>query len=146
MPESYIFTTFIILIISVALWLLLREVFLWYWKVNKIVELLEKNNSLLESVLIGKNRKNPIDLPTEIENKPISEKKENGNIEPKKKEKPLSEEIQKLIKKLNFKIDHFSKFKDKIHYLVVDDLPVNVQSVKKNWHENHMRDQFKEMH
>ena len=34
-------------------------------------------------------------------------------------------------KKLNFKIDHFSKFKDKIHYLVVDDLPVNVQSVKK---------------
>ena len=45
-------------------------------------------------------------------------------------------------KKLNFKIDHFSKFKDKIHYLVVDDLPVNVQSVKKNWHENHMRDQF----
>ena len=35
-------------------------------------------------------------------------------------------------KKLNFKIDHFSKFKDKIHYLVVDDLPVNVQSTKKS--------------
>ena len=101
MTESYIFTTIIILIISIILWLILREVFLWYWKVNKIVELLEKNNSLLESVLIGKNRKNPIDLLTEIENKPISEKKENDNIEPEKNEKPLSEEIQKLIEKLN---------------------------------------------
>lgn len=102
MTGSYIFTTIIILIITIALWLILRQVFLWYWKVNQIVELLEKNNSLLESVLIGKNQ---IDLPTKIENKPISETKENRNIEPekitKKIEKPLSEEIQKLIKKLN---------------------------------------------
>ena len=45
-------------------------------------------------------------------------------------------------KKLNFKIENFSKFKDKIHYLIIDDLPINVQSPKKRWHENHMRDQF----
>ena len=45
-------------------------------------------------------------------------------------------------KKLNFKIENFSKFKKKIHYLVVDDLPINVKSPKKNWHENHGRDQF----
>ena len=45
-------------------------------------------------------------------------------------------------KKLNFKIENFSKFKDKINYLIIDDLPINVTSPKKGWHENHMRDQF----
>ena len=45
-------------------------------------------------------------------------------------------------KKLNFKIENFLKFKDKIHYLVIDDLPTDVASPKKGWHENHMRDQF----
>ena len=45
-------------------------------------------------------------------------------------------------KKLNFKIDNFSKFRDKIRYIVVDDLPINVKSTKKSWHENHVRDQF----
>ena len=45
-------------------------------------------------------------------------------------------------KKLNFRIENFSKFKDKIHYLIIEDLPTNVESKKKDWHENHMRDQF----
>ena len=45
-------------------------------------------------------------------------------------------------KKLNFKIENFSKFKNKINYIVVDDLPLNVKSPKKGWHENHARDQF----
>ena len=45
-------------------------------------------------------------------------------------------------KKLNFRIENFSKFKDKINYLIIDDLPINVTSPKKGWHENHMRDQF----
>ena len=45
-------------------------------------------------------------------------------------------------KKLNFKIENFLKFKDKINYLVINDLPVQVSSPKKGWHENHMRDQF----
>ncbi len=47
-----------------------------------------------------------------------------------------------LPKKLNFKIENFQKFKDKIQYVVVDDLPVNVKSEKKGWHDNHVRDQF----
>ena len=45
-------------------------------------------------------------------------------------------------KKLNFKFENFSKFRDKINYIVVDDLPINVESPKKGWHENHSRDQF----
>ena len=45
-------------------------------------------------------------------------------------------------KKLNFKIENFSKFKDKIIYIIVDDIPLNVISPKKGWHENHARDQF----
>jgi len=104
MTESYIFTTFIILLITIALWLILRQVFLWYWKVNKIVELLERNNSLLESILIGKDKENLIDLTVKNENKPISESKENQYKEPEKSteknEKPLSDEILKLIEKL----------------------------------------------
>ena len=44
-------------------------------------------------------------------------------------------------KKLNFKHNNFSKFKDKIEYIVVDDIPVNVVSKKKNWTPNHWRDQ-----
>ena len=45
-------------------------------------------------------------------------------------------------KKLNFNINNFNKFKNKIEYLVIDDLPADVKSNKKDWHENHMRDQF----
>ena len=45
-------------------------------------------------------------------------------------------------KKLNFDSNKFSKFKDKIIYLVIDDLPINVKQKKKNWTPNHIRDQF----
>ena len=45
-------------------------------------------------------------------------------------------------KKLNFKIENFLRFKDKIEYIVIDDLPTDVKSFKKNWHSNHIRDQF----
>ena len=45
-------------------------------------------------------------------------------------------------KELNFKKDKFLKFKDKIEYIIVNDIPLNVNSKKKNWHENHIRDQF----
>ena len=34
-------------------------------------------------------------------------------------------------KNLNFNIEKFSKFKDKIEYLIIDDLPINVKSIKK---------------
>jgi len=45
-------------------------------------------------------------------------------------------------KKLNFDIKKFSKFKDKIIYLIIEDLPINVVSKKKNWTPNHWRDQY----
>ena len=44
-------------------------------------------------------------------------------------------------KKLNFDIKNFTKFKDKIEYLIIDDVPINVTSKKKNWSPNHWRDQ-----
>ena len=36
-------------------------------------------------------------------------------------------------KNLNFDIENFSKFKDKIHYIAIDDLPVSKNFFKKNW-------------
>jgi len=45
-------------------------------------------------------------------------------------------------KKLNFDYKKFSKFTDKIEYLIIDDLPINVKSKKKNWDANHWRDQY----
>ena len=45
-------------------------------------------------------------------------------------------------KKLNFDIKKFSKFKDRIEYLVVDDMPINVSKFQKDWSASHIRDQF----
>ena len=45
-------------------------------------------------------------------------------------------------KDLNFDFKKFIKFKDKIEYLVIDDLPVNVGKFKKDWAGSHIRDQF----
>ena len=45
-------------------------------------------------------------------------------------------------KKLNFDIKNFSHFKDKIIYLIIEDLPINVKSKKKDWAPNHWRDQY----
>ena len=45
-------------------------------------------------------------------------------------------------KKLNFNINNFVKFKDKISYIVVEDLPTNIKSYKKNWPVHHLRDQY----
>lgn len=45
-------------------------------------------------------------------------------------------------KKLNFDYKNFPKFKDKIKYLVIEDLPLEVKSKKKNWTPNHWRDQY----
>ena len=45
-------------------------------------------------------------------------------------------------KDLKFKKENFPNFKEKIDYIIVDDIPTNVRPHKKNWHENHVRDQF----
>ena len=44
-------------------------------------------------------------------------------------------------KKLNFNINNFSKFKNKITYIVVYDMPMNLKYYKKDWPVNHLRDQ-----
>ena len=38
------------LFVVVLLFILLRKFFLWYWKINDIIALLEKQNSLLEEI------------------------------------------------------------------------------------------------
>ena len=76
------------------------------------------------------------ELPVEINN-------ERQRIIKKKWDVQFYKELQNsYIKKLNFNIENFSKFKNKIIYIVVDDMPINVKSPKKGWHENHVRDQF----
>ena len=45
-------------------------------------------------------------------------------------------------KELNFKLENFKRYKEKINYIVVDDLPKEVKKFKKNWHPAHARDQF----
>ena len=45
-------------------------------------------------------------------------------------------------KKLNFDIKKFSKFKDKIEYLIIDDIPLNVTKYKKDWSASHIMDQY----
>ena len=45
-------------------------------------------------------------------------------------------------KQLNFKIENFKNFEDKIQYIVVENLSNNKSFNKKYWHENHARDQF----
>ena len=44
-------------------------------------------------------------------------------------------------KKLNFDINNFPKFKDKITYIIVNDMPMNLKYYKKDWSVNHLRDQ-----
>ena len=45
-------------------------------------------------------------------------------------------------KKLNFNVDKFYKFKSKIIYLVIDDIPEKVTKFKKNWSPNFYRENF----
>ena len=45
-------------------------------------------------------------------------------------------------KKLNFDIKKYRNFENKIEYLIIDNMPINVKAKKNNWHENHLRDQF----
>ena len=44
-------------------------------------------------------------------------------------------------KKLNFNLKNFSRFKDKINYIIVNDLPMNLKFFKKDWPVHHLRDQ-----
>ena len=44
-------------------------------------------------------------------------------------------------KKLNFNINNFHKFRDKITYIIVKDMPMSLKYYKKDWPVNHLRDQ-----
>jgi hypothetical protein len=48
---EYLGTIIIAIVIFVAIYLLLREVNCWYWKVNKRIILMEENNKLLKTFL-----------------------------------------------------------------------------------------------
>ena len=45
-------------------------------------------------------------------------------------------------KKLNFDIKNFYAFKNKIDYLIVDDIPKNIKDYKKNWSPNFYRENY----
>ena len=45
-------------------------------------------------------------------------------------------------KSLKFQIEKFQNFKDKIEHIIVEDIPINVRKRKRDWHENHIRDQY----
>ena len=45
-------------------------------------------------------------------------------------------------KKLNFDIKNFTKFKEKISYIVVEELPKNKENLKKNWGPDWIRENF----
>jgi hypothetical protein len=63
-------TIVIVLIIAVVLFFVLRELNCWYWKINKRVDLLEKQNSLLEKILTQLTGKPSTEIPPEIKIKP----------------------------------------------------------------------------
>ena len=48
--EFYMFVAMIV-VICVVIFLILRAFFCWYWKINRRVDLLEKQNALLEEIL-----------------------------------------------------------------------------------------------
>ena len=48
-------------------------------------------------------------------------------------------------KKLNFKLENFSKFKNKIKYLIIDDLPTEVNQLKKDGTKIMLEINFKEI-
>jgi len=54
--ETFI-SSLIGLLIVLVVFLICREVVCWYWKLNKIVELLEEQNKLLGSLKRSKNEK-----------------------------------------------------------------------------------------
>jgi hypothetical protein len=46
--------TIIVLFVMIMVFLLLREVNCWYWKINKRVELMEEQNELLRELIYKK--------------------------------------------------------------------------------------------
>jgi len=51
MHNESIVTFLIGVVITLIIFLICREIACWYWKINKVVELLEKQNELLSEKL-----------------------------------------------------------------------------------------------
>jgi predicted Holliday junction resolvase-like endonuclease len=57
MGSSSVGGAIFVLIIVVLIFLVLRELVMWYWKINKIVDLLENIESGINALVADKNRK-----------------------------------------------------------------------------------------
>jgi len=51
MNDDIIASVLITLLIIIVIFLILREIVCWYWKINRIVDLQEKQNILLEKLV-----------------------------------------------------------------------------------------------
>jgi hypothetical protein len=70
--ENYSFV-FIVFIIVITIWLIIRELICWYYKINERLSEQRKTNLLLEQLLeINKGLKNDAGNPNEIDNKSIN--------------------------------------------------------------------------
>lgn len=49
----------IVILLTIVFFLLLRKVFLWYWRINEMVSNQEKTNDLLQKILDQSNKTNP---------------------------------------------------------------------------------------
>ena len=63
---SFLIIALIALFIAVCVFVVLRYFVLWYWRIDRIVELIEKQNELLESIASDRrpNVSKPIITPT----------------------------------------------------------------------------------
>lgn len=50
MPDSQILAIIIILVVGIALFIALRTVVLWYYKIDRIVELMERQDKSLQQI------------------------------------------------------------------------------------------------
>jgi uncharacterized protein YpmB len=50
--EDVVGVLLIIVVITIIIFLIFREIFCWYWKINKRIEILEENNKLLSKIAL----------------------------------------------------------------------------------------------
>ncbi len=74
--ETFNLTTLLIaLVAGVLIFIALREVNCWYWKINKRIELQEKTNYLLERLLANNEKKNANGKETNTEQTSVNDPK-----------------------------------------------------------------------
>jgi hypothetical protein len=81
------------LIIGFVIFLLLREVMTWYWKINEMIELQKENNRLLKIIIEGIAEKED-DISLEL----IDDEKGNVITKPKKSLREKLKEAEEELK------------------------------------------------